>query len=40
MAARIDWSEEARYDIRALDNPTAMLVFDGILRYAQTALAM
>lgn len=24
MAARIDWSEEARYDIRALDNPTAI----------------
>jgi mRNA-degrading endonuclease RelE of RelBE toxin-antitoxin system len=38
MAARIDWSEGARYDIRALDKPTAMLVFDGILRYAQTGV--
>lgn len=36
MAIKIDWSDEARDDIRAVDRPTAMFVFDGILRYAQT----
>jgi mRNA interferase RelE/StbE len=36
MALKIDWSDEARDDIRALDRPAAMFVFEGILRYAQT----
>jgi mRNA-degrading endonuclease RelE of RelBE toxin-antitoxin system len=36
MAIEIDWSEEARADIRALDRSTAMFIFDGLLRYAQT----
>jgi mRNA-degrading endonuclease RelE of RelBE toxin-antitoxin system len=35
MAVKIDWSEEARADIRALDRSTAMLIFDGLLRFAQ-----
>lgn len=36
MALKIDWSEDARSDIRALDRTTAMFIFDGLLRYAQT----
>ena len=36
MAIKIDWSDEARVNIRALDGTTAMFVFDGLLRYAQT----
>lgn len=36
MAIKIDWSERAREDIRALGRATAMLIFDGLLRYAQT----
>ena len=36
MAIKIDWSDEARADIRALDRATAMFVFEGLLRYAQT----
>jgi mRNA-degrading endonuclease RelE of RelBE toxin-antitoxin system len=36
MAIKIDWSEQARADIRALDRTTAMSIFDGLLRYAQT----
>ena len=34
MALKIDWSDDARADIRALDRTTAMFVFDGVLRYA------
>ncbi|MGH9654057.1 MAG: type II toxin-antitoxin system RelE family toxin [Bryobacteraceae bacterium] len=37
MALKIDWSDDARADIRALDRPTAMFIFDAILRYAETA---
>ncbi len=33
---RIAWLEEARADVRRLDKPTAMRVFDGILHYART----
>ena len=36
MAIRIEWSEDARLDIRALERSTAMFIFDGLLRYAQT----
>ena len=34
MALKIDWSDDARADIRALDRTTARFVFDGVLRYA------
>ena len=33
---RIDWLEEAKVDVRGLDRPTAMRVFDGILRFARS----
>ncbi len=33
---RIEWLDEARADVRALDQPTAMRLFDGILRFART----
>jgi mRNA-degrading endonuclease RelE of RelBE toxin-antitoxin system len=36
VALKIDWSDEARADIRRLDRPTAMRVFEGILRFART----
>ena len=32
----IEWLDEARADVRRLDKPTAMRVFDGILHYART----
>ena len=33
---RIEWLEEARRDVRALDRPTAMRIFESILRFART----
>jgi mRNA-degrading endonuclease RelE of RelBE toxin-antitoxin system len=36
VAFRIEWSEEARADVRGLDKPTAMRIFDGVLRLART----
>ena len=33
---RIEWLDEAKADVRALDRPTAMRLFEGILRFAQT----
>ncbi len=33
---RIEWLNEAKIDVRRLDRPTAMRVFDGILHYART----
>jgi mRNA interferase RelE/StbE len=33
---RIEWLDEARRDIRALDRPTAMRIFESILRFART----
>ena len=33
---RIEWLDEAKGDVRALDQPTAMHLFEGILRFAQT----
>ena len=34
MALSIEWTDEARADIRALDRTTAMQIFDGLYRYA------
>lgn len=34
MTYRIDWSEESRADVRRLDKPTAMRVFEVLLRFA------
>ena len=31
----IEWFDEAKADIRALDQPTAMRLFEGILRFAR-----
>ena len=36
MALKIEWSPEAKADVRALDKTTAMFVFDGLLRYVRT----
>jgi len=33
---RIEWLDEAKADIRALDQATAMRLFEGILRFART----
>lgn len=32
----IEWLDEAKADVRRLDRPTAMRIFDGILHYART----
>jgi len=32
----IDWLDEAKADVRTLDRPTAMRIFEGVLRFAQT----
>ena len=34
---RIEWLEEATVDVRRLDRPTALRIFDGILHYARTS---
>jgi len=33
---RIEWLDEAKTDVRRLDRPTAMRIFDGILHYTRT----
>jgi hypothetical protein len=33
---RIQWLEEAKADVRALDQNTAMRMFEGILRFARS----
>jgi mRNA interferase RelE/StbE len=33
---RIEWLDEAKADIRALDQATAMRLFEGILRFSRT----
>jgi mRNA interferase RelE/StbE len=33
---RIEWLDEAKADVRRMDRPTAMRIFDGILHYART----
>lgn len=35
-AYQIDWLDEAKADVRALDQPTAMRIFGGILHFAHT----
>jgi len=32
----IEWSDEARGDIRRLDRSTAMRIFEGVLRFARS----
>jgi len=32
---RVEWLDEAKADVRALDQPTAMRLFQGILRFAR-----
>ena len=32
---RIEWLDDAKADVRVLDQPTAMRLFEGILRFAQ-----
>ena len=36
MALKIQWTEDARADIRALDRSTAMWIFEVLHRYALT----
>ncbi len=36
VVLHIDWTDEARADIRALDRDTAMRVYDGLYRFAVT----
>ena len=38
MALSIEWTEEARGDIRALHRTTAMRIFDGMYRFAVTGV--
>jgi mRNA-degrading endonuclease RelE of RelBE toxin-antitoxin system len=33
---RIEWLDEAKDDVRALDRSTAMNIFDGVLHFART----
>jgi hypothetical protein len=33
---RIEWLDEARADVRGLDQPIAMRLYEGILRFART----
>jgi len=33
---RIEWLEEAKADVRAVDRAIAMNIFDGVLHYART----
>jgi mRNA interferase RelE/StbE len=33
---RVEWLEDARADIRVVDRPTAMRIFDGVLRFAHS----
>jgi mRNA interferase RelE/StbE len=33
---RIEWLDEARDDVRAIDRATAMHLFEGILRFSRT----
>ena len=35
MVLNIEWSEEARADVRRLDKPAAQRVFDTLLRFAR-----
>ena len=33
---RIEWSDEARTDVRGLDREIAMRIFESVLRFART----
>jgi hypothetical protein len=33
---RIEWLDEAEADVRVLDRPTAVSLFEGVLRFART----
>ena len=33
---RIEWLDEAKADVRGMDRPTAMRLFEGILHFART----
>jgi mRNA-degrading endonuclease RelE of RelBE toxin-antitoxin system len=33
---RIEWLDEAKSDVRTLDRPTAMRIFEGVLHFART----
>ena len=35
---RIEWLDEAKADVRALDRPTAMRLSEGVLRFARTGV--
>jgi hypothetical protein len=35
-ACKVEWLEEAKEDIRALDRSTAMRVFDAVLHFTRT----
>ena len=35
---QIAWLDEAKADVRALDRPTAMRIFEGILRFARSGV--
>ena len=35
-AYRIEWLDDAKADVRSLDRPTAMRLFEGVLRFART----
>jgi len=35
----IEWLDEAKADVRAIDQPIAVRLFEGILRFAQTGAA-
>ena len=32
----LEWLDQAKDDIRALDRPTAMRIFEGVLRFARS----
>ena len=36
MPTKIDWTDEARADVRRLDKPTARRVFEALLAFART----
>jgi hypothetical protein len=36
---RIEWLDEAKADVRNLDRPAAMRIFEGVLYFARTGSA-
>jgi hypothetical protein len=37
---RVDWLDEAKANVRTLDQPTAMRLFEGILRVARVLFTL